>query len=173
MRKNVWAVLAAIFHTACVGPGAVTTIPVTIEGKRATIIAHNQWAPDSWIDRDQMALNYVVLGHINEKQILAVAETERACRIYTGVVHPGNLVAVVSDGILYATYGFLGFGIASQVIAGAKAVEGAIGGAAITGSAGAARSTVSLGNRIYTFENCGREVIALFPEYGVRIIQKR
>jgi len=175
MKTNLkWiAILASIVLTACAGPGAKTNILVTMpNGEKATIIAHKQSVPDWMLDRDKLAFNYMVKSEISEKQLAAVAEAERACRIYTNTVRPSNLVGVVSSGVLYAAAGFVGVGIGSQALTGAVQSQYATYGAWASGVSGAANGTVTLGGQTYTFENCGREVLALFPGYEVRVLQK-
>ncbi|MDO8566936.1 MAG: hypothetical protein Q7R58_02175 [bacterium] len=168
------AILATVvFLGACAGPGMRTEIPLAMPGgETATIVAHNQQAPDWMLARDSLALNYIVRGGVSEGQLAAVAETERACRLYTKTVRPHNLVAVLSSGILYAAAGFAGVGAGSQVFAGAKFLEYGAYGAGATGVAGVANGIISLGGQTYTFENCGREVLGLFQGYEVRVLNK-
>ncbi len=168
------AILAsAVILGACASPGAVTKIPVNMpNGEKATIVAHSQSAPDWLMDRSKLALNYMVKGEVSKEQLAAVAEGERACRIYTDTVRPSNLVAVASSGVLYAAAGFIGVGIGSQALTGAVQSEYAMYGAWASGVAGAANGMMTMGGQTYTFENCGREVLALFPQYEVRVLQK-
>ena len=165
--------LVAILVTSCAGPGELTKIPVQMpNGGRATIVAHNQKVPDWMLSRDKLALNFVVKGDVSETQLAAVAETERACRIYTGTVRPNNLVAVLSGGILYGAAGYAGVGLGSMALTGAVVSQYAQYGAYATGFAGLANGVVSLGGQTYTFENCGQTVLGLFPGYEVRVLQK-
>lgn len=165
--------ILAILAGGCVGPGKVVRIPVTMpDGERATIVAHDQQVPDWMLDMDKLAINYVVKGDVDKKQLAAVAETEKACRLYTGIVRPNNLVAVLSGGVLYAAAGAFGVGIGSMAIPGTVAGQYAQYGAAALGTAGTANGIIVLGGQTYTFENCGREVLYLFPGYKVRVLQK-
>jgi hypothetical protein len=82
------------------------------------------------------------------------------------------LVAVLSQGVLYAAAGYVGVGIGAHAFTGANATQYAKYGAAATGFAGAANGMVTMGGQTYTFENCGREVLALFPNYEVRVLNK-
>ncbi|MFA5996204.1 MAG: hypothetical protein WC790_00560 [Candidatus Paceibacterota bacterium] len=168
------AVLAmTVLLGACAGPGPRVNISVTMpDGERATIVAHQQAVPDWMLDRGKLALNYIVKGEVGAKQLAAVAETERACRIYTDTVRPSNLVGVVSSGVLYAAAGFIGVGIGSQAFTGAVQSEYATYGAWASGVSGTANGVVTLGGQTYTFENCGREVLGLFPGYEVRVLNK-
>lgn len=167
------AILASVFLGACASPGPTTKILVSMpDGEKATIVAHSQNAPDWMMDRSKLALNYMVKGEVGAKQLAAVAESERACRIYTDTVRPSNLVAVASSGVLYAAAGFIGIGIGSGALTGAVQSEYAAYGAWASGVAGAANGVITLGGQTYTFENCGREVLALFPQYEVRVLQK-
>ena len=173
MRILLLTALVAMLVTGCAGPGAVKKIPLIMpRGEKATIVAHNQQVPDWMISRDKLALNFIVKGDVSAEQLAAVAEAERACRIYTGTVRPNNLVAVLSSGILYGAAGFIGVGIGSQAFPGAKFGQYAPYGAYATGVAGLANGIVSLGGQTYTFENCGGEVFRLFPGYEVHILQK-
>jgi hypothetical protein len=152
---------------------APTLISLTMPGgEKATIVAHNQNVPDWMLRRKNLQLNFVVKGGVTEKQLAAVAETERACRIYTKTVRPNDLVAVLSGTVLYAGAGFVGVGSGSKIFAGAKLLEYGPYGAAADGLGGLANGVISLEGKTYTFENCGREVLALFPNYGVHVIQK-
>jgi len=174
MKKYMVAIVAmTVFLDACAGPGALTRIPVTMpEGQRATIVAHNQSVPDWMLSKKKLALNYMVRGDVSPVQLAAVAESERACRIYTDTVRPDNLVAVFSSGVLYAGAGYLGVGLGSHSFSGVVHAQYARYGAWATGVAGAAGGVVALGGQTYTFENCGREIFDLFPEEEIRVLQK-
>ncbi len=167
------AIMAMLTFTACIGPGPREEVRLKMpDGETATIFAHNQQVPDWMLDREKMAINFVLKGSVSKKQLAAVAETERACRLYTGVVRPNNLVAVLSSGVLYAAAGALGGGLGSMAITGAVASEYAQYSASALGSAGLANGIITLGGQTYTFENCSREVLGLFPNYKVRVLQK-
>ena len=167
------AVSVSVALGACAGPGALTKIPVSMpDGEKATIFAHKQSVPDWMLARDKLALNYIIKGETDARQLAAVAEVERACRLYTGTVRPSNLVAVLTNGALYAIAGFVGVGLGSQAFAGAVAIEYAKYGALATGFAGAANGVIAAGGQTYTFENCGREILTLFPGYEVRVLNK-
>mgnify|MGYP001581120488 FL=1 len=170
---HVLALVAMLMFTACVGPGERVIIPLTMpDGERATIVAHDQSFPDWMLDQRKLAINYIVKGDVSRKQLAAVAATEKACRLYTGTVRPNNLVAVLSSGVLYAAAGALGGGLGSMAITGAIASEYAQYSASALGTAGLANGIITLGGQTYTFENCGREVLYLFPSYKVRVLQK-
>lgn len=176
MLKNVLcrvvAVLAALVLTACATQGERREIPLTMPGgERATIIAHDQSVPDWMLDRETLKLNYIAKGEVTAKQLAAVMEAERACRIYTGVVRPSNLVAVLANGALWATSGFVGLGLASGAFPRAVQSEYAEYGGVAGAFSGMAGGIVSTGGKVYTFENCGAEVFHLFPGY-VRVLRK-
>lgn len=174
-RLSLIAILASIFLTACAGPGERMQIPVTMPGTnggKATIVAHNQQVPDWWLDQGQLALNFMVKGDVDNDKLLAVAEAERACRIYTGTVRPSNLVAVLSGGALYALAGGIGVGFGSQAFPGAVQSQYQYYGAMASGTGGTANGVISLGGQTYTFENCGRELFDLFRGYEVRVLHK-
>lgn len=177
MKKNVWyglAILLVALLVGCAGPGALTKIPLTMpNGEKATMVAHNQVWPDWMLDRDTLALNYIVRGDVSEKQLAAVARVEDACRIYTGVVRPNNLVAVLSQGTIYGLAGAAGVGLgAIWGFPGAIFDQYAKYGGTAGGLAGTANGVITLGGQTYTFENCGSQVLGLFPSYDVRVIQK-
>ena len=174
MKKYMVAIVAmTVFLDACAGPGALTRIPVTMPGgQKATIIAHNQSVPDWMLSKKKLALNYMVRGDVSPVQLAAVAESERACRIYTDTVRPDNLVAVFSSGVLYAGAGYIGVGLGSHAFSGAVHAQYARYGAWATGVAGTANGVITLGGQTYTFENCGREIFDLFPEEEIRVLQK-
>ncbi len=163
----------ALALNACFGPGEMKKIAVVMPDKgQATIIAHNQQVPDWLLARDKLAVNFAVRGDVSEKQLAAVAESERACRIYTKTVRPNNLVAVLADGVLYGTAGFLGVGLGAMAIPGAIFRQYALYGASALGTAGVANGVFELGGQTYTFDNCASTVMSLFPEYKVRVLQK-
>jgi len=174
MKKYMVAIVAmTVFLDACAGPGALTRIPVPMPGgQKATIIAHNQSVPDWMLSKKKLALNYIVRGDVSPVQLAAVAESERACRIYTDTVRPDNLVAVFSSGVLYAGAGYLGVGLGSHSFSGVVHAQYARYGAWATGVAGTANGVITLGGQTYTFENCGREIFDLFPEEEIRVLQK-
>lgn len=170
------AILASITLGACAGPGALTKIPISMpDGEKATIVAHNQSVPDWMLDKDKLALNYIIKGEVSEKQLAAVAEAERACKIFTGTVRPSNLVAVLSSGAIYALAGATGLYFGSAAFTGATQVyrnQSAEYGAWASGTGGAANGLITLGGQTYTFENCGREILTMFPGYQVKVLQK-
>ncbi|HVB20218.1 MAG TPA: hypothetical protein VNF51_02995 [Candidatus Paceibacterota bacterium] len=168
------AILASItLFSACATQGKAVKIGLTMpDGERATIVAHNQSVPDWMLAQDKMKLNYLVLGDVSKKQLAAVAEAEHACRIFTDTVRPSNMVAVLSSGVLYATAGYVGVGVGAKVFAGVSANQYAHYGAWASGVGGMANGMATLGGQTYTFENCGREVLALFPGYDVKVLQK-
>ena len=165
--------MAMFLMAACAGPGKLTRIAVNMpDGGKATIVAHNQIAPDWLLDRKKLALNFIVKSDVSSKQLAAVAETERACRIYTKTVRPSQLVAVASSGVIYAAAGYIGVGLGSKAFDYAVTSQYAKYGALASGFGGVANGIISAGGQTYTFENCGREVLALFPEYQVHVLQK-
>jgi hypothetical protein len=168
------AILAmAVFLGACASSGDAKRISLTMpNGESATIVAHNQSVPDWMLNRDKLKLNFIVKGGVSDSQLGAIASTERACRIYTKTVRPSNLVAVFSQGILYAAAGYIGVGYGARAFVGTVPHQYAVYGAWATGMAGAANGVITLGGQTYTFENCGREILDLFPGYDVRVLQK-
>lgn len=172
--KNLLVILASsLLLGACASVGPATKIPISMpNGEKATIVAHSQSVPDWMLARDGLKLNFVTKGDLSSKQLAAIAETERACRIYTGTVRPNNLVAVLSNGIIYTLAGYIGVGMGAKAFTGANHRQYAKYGAWASGAAGLANGVVSLGGQTYTFEACGREVLSLFPEYDVRVLLK-
>lgn len=169
------ALLVAVWLSGCVGPGQVRAIPVTMPGgERATIIAHDQQVPDYWLDKDRLALNFVVKSDVSQTQLAAIGAAENACRIYTNAVTPNDLVAVISGGIVYGATGFVGLGLGSQAISDMLSfVRYGKYGAAAGGMGGVANAFIAnRAGRTYTFQNCGRETLDLFPQYKVRVLQK-
>ena len=172
------AILASItLLAACAGPGELTRISLTDEnGRPATLVAHNQMVPDYMLDRDQLALNYLVRGEVSEKQLVAIAEAERGCKLFTKTVRPSNLVAVISSGVIYAAAGGIGLYFGSAAFAGATHTyrnQSAEYGAYASGTGGIANGLITLGGQTYTFENCGVQVITkLFPSAGLTIMQR-
>lgn len=164
---------AALMLGACASQGGIRKIPLQMpDGERATIVAHNQSVPDWMLARDTLSLNFIVKGSVSSQQLEAVAAAEKACRLYTGVVRPNDVVSVLSSGALYAVAGYVGGGVGSQAFPGAVFSQYARYSGYATGLGGLANGIVSLGGQTYTFEECGREVFGLFPGYQVRILMK-
>jgi len=168
------AILAmTVFLGACASAGDAKRISLTMpNGESVTVVAHNQSVPDWMLNRDRMKLNFIVKGNVSESQLLAVASTEKACRIYTKTVRPSNLVAVLSETVLYAAAGYIGVGYGAKAFVGTVPHQYAVYGAWATGMAGTANGIITLAGQTYTFENCGREILDLFPGYDVRVLQK-
>lgn len=171
-KLTVLATLAVLGGCATQGPPEMMseTFP---RGEVITLVAHNQSVPSYLLDREKLKLNYFIRGsEVNEEQLLAIAKTEKMCRFHTRKAQPSNLVAVLSSGILYAIAGFAGVGSGSQVFDGAKFLEYGPYGAAATGMAGVASGTIALAGNVYTFENCGKDILADLSSYGVRVLNR-
>ncbi len=170
------SVASVILLDGCATQGDLVKIPITMpNGEKGTIGAYNQRVPDYWLDRDKLKANFLVKGDILPKQLAAVSEAERACRIYTKTVRPSNLVAVASSGGIYLLAGATGLYWGTAAFTGATQVyrnQSAEYGGWASGTGGAANGLITLGGQTYTFENCTREVLALFPGYEVKILQK-
>jgi hypothetical protein len=165
--------LSAAILSACASPGELVAISLTMpRGEQATMYAHNQQVPDWLLDTNRLALNYIVLGKATAEQVAAVAEAERACRIYTKTVRPNEWVAVGLNGALYLAAGFVGGGAGSQVFSGANFIKYGLDTGAVYGAGGLANGVIQMGGKTYTFENCGREILNLFPGYGAHVMQK-
>jgi hypothetical protein len=175
MKNQSWIVAFAmsVLLGACAGPGEIIKIPVTMPGgAKATIVAHDQKVPDWLLSQDKLALNYIVKDDINDNQLAAIAEAERACHIYTKTVRPNNLVAVLSQGVLFASAGYIGVGLGARAFAGAIPSQYARYGMWASGVSGTANGIATLGGQTYTFENCGREILGLFPGFEVHVVQR-
>jgi len=177
MKRNVAVHGLAILLVAVVvggcGAGKMIQIPATYpDGERLTIVAHNQIVPDWMVAKSKLALNFIVKGDVSEKQLAAVATTEGACRIYTKTVRPHDLVAVASYGVLFFGAGFAGGGIGSQVFPGVNSLSYGTYVGTVGGATGAASGTISLGGKMYTFENCGANALNAVSSYGVRVLTK-
>lgn len=172
---SLTAILAAVvLATGCASVGPPTDIPVLMPGgQKATIVAHNQRVPDFLLAKDKLALNYIRKGEMSENQLAAVSEAERACRIYTDTVRPSNFVSIMSSTGIYALAGWIGVGLGSQAFSGVHTAQYAQYGMWASGTAGAANGAMSLGGQTFTFENCGRDLLTMFPEYNnIRVIMK-
>ncbi|HUQ30206.1 MAG TPA: hypothetical protein VM103_01660 [Candidatus Paceibacterota bacterium] len=159
---------------ACATQGEPIAIKVNMpQGEHATIIAHPQSVPDWLLDPSTLKFNYIVKGDVSDEQLAAVAEGERACRIYTSEVRPNRLVSVIADGVVYGAVGYVGGGVGSLAFAGAVFEQYAENMAAVGGiSGGIGNGIVTLGGATYTFENCGKQLMEIFPKYGIHIMQK-
>jgi hypothetical protein len=175
--KNVLCKIATlaimVLLVACATQGERKDIVATYpNGEKLTIVAHEQWSPDWLLDGSKLKLNYLVKGDVSEKQLNAVAVTEKACRLYTSTVRPSNLVVVLSNGVIYALAGGIGLKIGSAAFPGVDTNRYFKYGAAASGAAGAANGTISLGGQTYTFENCSKEALDAVSQYGVRVLEK-
>lgn len=167
------ALVAALALSACAGPGTLETIPVDLGGgQKATIYVHNQQWPSWMLATDKLAFNYVVKGEQTEEQLTAIAGAEKACRIYTNKSRPNELVGVLLNGTLYAVTGFLGTGGgAALAFKGASFRDYGEYGGTSYGGGGVANGIVQEGGKVYTFQNCGREIFSLFDRKDIRIMQ--
>lgn len=169
------ATMAALMGCAEQGPAEKISILMP-RGEKATIYAHNQSVPDWMLDRSKLKYNYLVRGEAaTEEQLQAIARVEGACLIYTDTVRPHTLVNVIINGVVYGVAGALGVGLGAHVAFSAAATAGsnyyAYGGIA-GGASGAANGLISSGGATYTFENCGQQVLGLFPQYDIKIMNK-
>ena len=175
--NHVWVVLVIV---AVLGGCGVQPkrefISVTMpKGETATIGACNRQVPD-WLYLDSaFCLDFVAKGKISEEQLQAAATVEGACRVYIGTAHPSRLVVVFAQGMLFAGSTALGIGLGAKMAYTAAANRlndyyeyGAIAGLA----SGAASGTINSGGRTYSFQNCGNELLAMFPAYGIRVIER-
>jgi len=161
----------ALTLSGCFSSGKAVRIPVDMgSGVHKTIVAHNRVVPEYLIADGKRSLDFIYEGELTQTQLTAIAGAEKACRIYTGTVHPNQLVAVLMSGVLYGAAGFVGAGAGSQVWVGAKFVEyGAYGGAA-GALGGIANGIITLGGRNYTFQNCGRELFGDEPQFKIKVL---
>lgn len=173
-RFGAAVLIMAFLTTACASQGERRLIPLTMpDGEQATIVAHNQVFPNWMIDSDTYALNYIIAGKQPvAKQFAAIEEAERACREYTKVVHPLDSVTVLTDAVIFGAAGAAGGGIGSLAFPFAKAAQYAMFSGASGGLFGGAYGALTLGGKVYTFENCGREVFSRFPMYKVQVLLK-
>lgn len=164
----------ALLSSACASQGERRLISLKMPGgEEATIVAHNQVFPNWMIDSDTYGLNYMIAGKTpTEKQFAAVEEAERACREYAQVVHPHDSMTVLVDAVVFGAAGAAGGGIGALAFPGAVIGQYAMYAAASGGFFGAGYGMLTLGGKIYTFENCGREVMSRFPNYKVQVLLK-
>ncbi len=160
--------------TGCISQGDRKLISVTMpDREEATIVAHNQVFPNWVIDQDTYKLNYIIAGKApSNKQFAAVEEAERACREYTRVVHPHDAMTVFVDAFVFGAAGAAGSAVGSLAFSFAKASEYAMYAEASGGFFGGAYGALTLGGKVYTFESCGREVMARFPAYRVQVLMR-
>ena len=171
--KVMLALLVLLLVMGCAGAGTRVEAPITYpRGEKLTVVAHNQIAPDWFLSKDKLAINYIVSGSVTPEQLDAVAKTEDACRIYTKTVRPHDLVIVLSSGVLYGLAGYVGVGFGSQAFPGADFGEYAKYGGAASGASGLANGVISLGGKTYTFENCSHTALSKVSQYGISVIQK-
>ena len=167
-------VTVAMFGIGCAGPGTLEKFSATYpEGEVLTVAVHDQKVPSWMLAKDKLAINYMVKGEITPKQLAAVETTEKLCRLYTGKAQPSDLVLVLSQGVLYGLAGYTGVGLGAHAFGSAvHPNEYAQYGASATGLSGVANGTISLGGKVYTFENCSREALDIMSQYGVRVLTK-
>jgi hypothetical protein len=167
------AVLAALLLSACATPGPAEKYTVTMpQGKKkATIVAHARPMPSWAYATDKLKLDFIVKGDVTNDQLAAIAAAEDGCRWYAGKVHPSTLVSVMTNGVIYAAAGYIGVGLGAKQAFDRVSMSdyGTYGGFA-TGASGAVNGIVTLGGKNYSFQNCGRELMAAFPEFGARVL---
>ena len=149
------ALLMAVFLVSgCAGPGAVVKSHIVMPGgETATIVAHDQWAPDWALNKKCMELNYIASGSdVTPKQQKAVEEIENAGREYTQNVRPDNAVVVLADMCLYGALGGAAIGVGSLAFPGTSFWEYFGYGAAGNGLVGAVPGALSLEGNIRTFD---------------------
>ncbi|MCX6787873.1 MAG: hypothetical protein NT108_01760 [Candidatus Kaiserbacteria bacterium] len=166
--------VTAFLTTGCASQGERKLISITMpDREEATIVAHNQIFPNWTIDQDTYKLNYIIAGKApSNKQFAAVEEAERVCREYTKVVHPNDLMTVGVDAIMFGAAGAAGGAVGSLAFSFAKASEYAMYAGASGGFFGGAYGALTLGGKVYTFESCGREVMARFSAYRVQVLMR-
>lgn len=180
-RKFSVAILMAVAlmaTTGCISQGKRELLPFTMPpyedgkpGPAGTIVAHNQVFPNWMIDSDTYKLNYIIYGkNPSDTQLAAVEKVEEVCRNYTHVVHPSDLMTVGVDAIMFGGAGAAGGAVGSLAFTFAKASEYAMYAGASGGFFGGAYGALTLGGKVYTFENCGREILGRFPGYKVQVL---
>lgn len=173
--RMIWAVIvtALLAVTTACSHGERRFIEVKMpDGERATIVAHNRQVP-IWLDPTNQELNFLVKGGTPTRtQLDAVLAATKACRQFTETVHPDRWVDLFAAMGIFGAAGAAGGGIGSLAFPAADAWLYAAYGGASGGLFGGAWKAITLSGNTYTFENCGREVMSLFPNYGVRVLMQ-
>jgi hypothetical protein len=157
---------------ACVSAGEVRKhTAVMPRGERLTIVDHNIQGPRWLQSTDSLAMDFVVKGDVTDEQLKAVAAVEDSCKLYAHDSQQGKLVAVLSDGILYAVAGFIGVGGGSQAFPGAKFFQYGAYGAGAGATSGMAYAILSDG-KTYAFDNCAVQMFDADPQYKVHPLER-
>lgn len=173
------AVLAILVLTGCAGPGQrkeiALTVPPVDGGRgpdRLTIVVHDRQVPTWLLDRDKLALNYLVKGPaVSEKQLAAVKAVEGACREYSRLSRPHPAVTIGIHSLLFGITNGFGLRIASEAYRGTRADEYWRYGSVTGAVSGAASGLVLSGDqKVSPFEDCGEEVFFAAPR-GIRILR--
>lgn len=163
--------LAVLALGACAGPGAMTEVHLTLDGRHATYVLHDQKVPNWAVSRKKLAINYIVRGRVvTAKQRAAVSKVEVTCRSVTKIVRPNPSVDVFLNALPYAGAGGAGVGEGSQAFPGAIFWQYAKYGFVAGLFAGAANGIVQLGGETYTFDNCAAETFRVFPSLGIHAL---
>lgn len=162
---------------ACAGPGERKEIQVLVPqleaGKPADeviLVVHDRQVPKYWLDRDRVALNYLVKGKVSEGQKNAVDAVEKGCREYAKLANSHPAVTIGSHALLFGSLGAIGGAWASNAFPRTHAGEYAeyVGKLGTTSGAGSG-IVYGGGERVYSFENCGEEVLRKAPR-GVTVL---
>lgn len=165
------AILATVVLGACAGPGKMIKESFIIDGQRGTMLTYDQQGPKWTLDVNRMKMSVIVKGDLTERQLAAIAEGERVCRIYADATHPSNLVAVVSDGVLYGALGYIGAGIGAHAFPRAIPDEYARYVGTVAAASGVGTGIRSIGSKKYSFENCSQMIMANFMS-SVRVLRE-
>lgn len=151
-------------------PAVTTAVGKVIPATEGIIHTHNNKWPAWMTATDKMAIDYITTGSSAKNAPKAVAEAERACRIYTTTVSPNPLVAVLMNGAVYAASEFPFAMLGASAFKGAKLLQYGQYGASASAGGGVGNGIIQLGGRNFTFQNCARGIFEAAPQFRLVIL---
>ena len=166
------------FLAGCMGPGKPVDIDInlpvathsatqsaygSVDPQKAicsklTIHTYNRQVPAYLLATDKLALSYITNCNSATNASAAVDQANVGCRLYTKANRPSDLVAVIVGTTVYAMSEFpFALGGAS-LFNHAKILQYGGNAASEEGGGGFGNGIVSLGGKVYTFDNCGKGV---------------
>lgn len=150
-------------------PIAVVTEPKI---RHLVIHAHNRIWPAYLQATDKLVLDYITDQYSALNAADAVAIVEKQCRIYTKDTRPNDLVAVLIGTTVYGASEFPFMVAGSSVFRGAKVLQYGAYGSASEAGGGFGNGIISLGGKLYTFQNCGRGIFERAKDFGIVILDQ-
>lgn len=170
MLRKAFVLVLCFLISGCISQGEYQKVSLTMpDGEKATLGTSNNQLPTWAYGVDGYLVPFIVRGDVTPKQLDALGRVGKACREYTSLRHPLDVVTLGTDAIIFGGFGALGGYLGSLAFPYAIGGQYAKYGAATGGAFGAGWGLTTLGGKNYTFQSCAREAFDLFPRYGVRV----